>query len=108
MACVDSESGELQTVCRVMSGFTDTFYKEKTEFYKVDELASLLMSSLSFSVKTLLDPTGIRLLLLLFASVLPLPTRLDSSTVPLSRSRRARAPAFGSTRARCGRSEEQT
>jgi DNA ligase-1 len=28
LACYDPEAEELQSVCRVMSGFTDAFYRE--------------------------------------------------------------------------------
>jgi DNA ligase-1 len=27
MAAIDTDTGELQSLCRVMSGFTDAFYK---------------------------------------------------------------------------------
>ena len=30
MACYDPETEELQSVCRVMSGFSDSFYQEAT------------------------------------------------------------------------------
>ncbi|KAG5188162.1 ATP-dependent DNA ligase [Tribonema minus] len=33
LACWDPDSGELQSVCRCMSGYTDAFYKEMTAFY---------------------------------------------------------------------------
>merc|ERR1711871_1692413 len=33
MACIDSETGEYQSVCKVMSGFSDKFYKESLAFY---------------------------------------------------------------------------
>jgi ATP-dependent DNA ligase len=34
----DPETGELQSLCRVMSGFTDVFYREATERFKVAAL----------------------------------------------------------------------
>lgn len=33
LACYDPESEQWQSVCRCMSGFTDAFYREITEFY---------------------------------------------------------------------------
>lgn len=36
MACYDPDTEEYQSVCRVMSGFSDAFYKEMKEFF-VDE-----------------------------------------------------------------------
>jgi len=33
LACWDPDSQTLQSVCRVMTGFTDSFYGEKTKFY---------------------------------------------------------------------------
>ncbi|KAL4582488.1 hypothetical protein LXL04_007038 [Taraxacum kok-saghyz] len=36
MACYDHDTEEYQSVCRVMSGFSDAFYKEMKEFF-VDE-----------------------------------------------------------------------
>ncbi|CAM6126062.1 unnamed protein product [Calypogeia fissa] len=38
LACYDPEREEYQSVCRVMSGFTDVFYKEMTEFYSGDRV----------------------------------------------------------------------
>eukprot|EP00897_Mesotaenium_endlicherianum_P010191 jgi/Mesen1/91/ME1114617C07634 len=38
VACYDSEREEYQSVCRVMSGFTDTFYKEVTKLYREERL----------------------------------------------------------------------
>ena len=34
LACVDTNSGKLQSLCRVMSGLTDEFYKQQTEYWK--------------------------------------------------------------------------
>eukprot|EP00403_Amphidinium_massartii_P000380 CAMPEP_0178380748 /NCGR_PEP_ID=MMETSP0689_2-20121128/5625_1 /TAXON_ID=160604 /ORGANISM="Amphidinium massartii, Strain CS-259" /LENGTH=549 /DNA_ID=CAMNT_0020000905 /DNA_START=124 /DNA_END=1771 /DNA_ORIENTATION=- len=33
LACWDPDTESLQSVCRVLSGFTDAFYKEKTAYY---------------------------------------------------------------------------
>ena len=41
MAALDSATGELQSVCRVMSGFTDAFYKDATARFdklRIDEV----------------------------------------------------------------------
>ncbi|BBN03501.1 DNA ligase 1 [Marchantia polymorpha subsp. ruderalis] len=38
LACYDPEREEYQSVCRVMSGFTDVFYKEMKEFYSGDRI----------------------------------------------------------------------
>ncbi|KAL6845272.1 hypothetical protein ACP4OV_024767 [Aristida adscensionis] len=38
MACYNPESEEFQSVCRVMSGFTDEFYKEMKEFYSGERI----------------------------------------------------------------------
>ncbi|KAL3698658.1 hypothetical protein R1sor_012734 [Riccia sorocarpa] len=38
LACYDPEREEYQSVCRVMSGFTDAFYKEMKEFYSGDRI----------------------------------------------------------------------
>jgi len=37
MACYDPETGSYQSVCRVMSGFDDAFYKENTALFRDDE-----------------------------------------------------------------------
>lgn len=37
LACWDPATESLQSVCRVLSGFTDAFYREKTAFYLGDE-----------------------------------------------------------------------
>ena len=37
LACWDPHSETLQSVCRVMSGFDDQFYKENTALYNCDE-----------------------------------------------------------------------
>lgn len=34
LACFDPDTGEFQSVCRVMSGFTDAFYSATTAKYK--------------------------------------------------------------------------
>uniref|UniRef100_A0A0D9YDB2 DNA ligase n=1 Tax=Oryza glumipatula TaxID=40148 RepID=A0A0D9YDB2_9ORYZ len=38
MACYNPEYEEFQSVCRVMSGFSDEFYKEMKEFYSGDRI----------------------------------------------------------------------
>ncbi|EOA33487.1 hypothetical protein CARUB_v10019664mg [Capsella rubella] len=38
MACFNPETDEFQSVCRVMSGFSDTFYIEMKEFYSGDKI----------------------------------------------------------------------
>ncbi|TVU35488.1 hypothetical protein EJB05_17379 [Eragrostis curvula] len=38
MACYNPETEEFQSVCRVMSGFTDEFYKEMKEFYSGERI----------------------------------------------------------------------
>ncbi|EMS67720.1 DNA ligase 1 [Triticum urartu] len=38
MACYNPESEEFQSVCRVMSGFSDDFYKEMKEFYSGEKI----------------------------------------------------------------------
>lgn len=38
MACYNPESEEFQSVCRVMSGFSDDFYKEMKEFYSGERI----------------------------------------------------------------------
>ncbi|XP_071684444.1 DNA ligase 6 isoform X6 [Lolium perenne] len=38
MACYNPESEEFQSVCRVMSGFSDDFYKEMKEFYSNERI----------------------------------------------------------------------
>ncbi|KAM7529810.1 hypothetical protein LguiB_033220 [Lonicera macranthoides] len=38
MACYDPDNEEFQSVCRVMSGFSDVFYKEMKEFYTGDKI----------------------------------------------------------------------
>uniref|UniRef100_A0A0D9V485 DNA ligase (ATP) n=1 Tax=Leersia perrieri TaxID=77586 RepID=A0A0D9V485_9ORYZ len=38
MACYNPECEEFQSVCRVMSGFSDEFYKEMKEFYSGDRI----------------------------------------------------------------------
>ncbi|XP_062206534.1 DNA ligase 6 isoform X2 [Phragmites australis] len=38
MACYNPESEEFQSVCRVMSGFTDEFYKEMKAFYSGERI----------------------------------------------------------------------
>ncbi|XP_010528512.1 PREDICTED: DNA ligase 6 isoform X2 [Tarenaya hassleriana] len=38
MACFDPETEEFQSVCRVMSGFSDAFYIEMKEFYSGDKI----------------------------------------------------------------------
>ncbi|CAM0882158.1 unnamed protein product [Alopecurus aequalis] len=38
MACYNPESEEFQSVCRVMSGFSDDFYKEMKEFYSDERI----------------------------------------------------------------------
>lgn len=40
MACFNPETEEYQSVCRVMSGFTDSFYIEMKEFLSEDKLLS--------------------------------------------------------------------
>lgn len=40
MAVHDSETGELQSLCRVMSGFSDAFYKEATARFQKKSLPS--------------------------------------------------------------------
>ncbi|ONM39177.1 DNA ligase 6 [Zea mays] len=38
MACYNPETEEFQSVCRVMSGFSDEFYKEMKEFYSGERI----------------------------------------------------------------------
>ncbi|KAF2607993.1 hypothetical protein F2Q68_00045974 [Brassica cretica] len=38
MACYNPETEEFQSVCRVMSGFSDAFYIEMKEFYSEDKI----------------------------------------------------------------------
>ncbi|KAJ9562234.1 hypothetical protein OSB04_007394 [Centaurea solstitialis] len=38
MACYDPDTEEYQSVCRVMSGFSDAFYKEMKEFFVDDKI----------------------------------------------------------------------
>ncbi|CAI9110622.1 OLC1v1010679C1 [Oldenlandia corymbosa var. corymbosa] len=38
MACYDPEREEYQSVCRVMSGFSDSFYREMKEFFQGDKI----------------------------------------------------------------------
>jgi DNA ligase-1 len=38
MACYDPDTEEYHSVCRVMSGFSDVFYKEMKEFYSWDKV----------------------------------------------------------------------
>lgn len=38
LACYDSDREEFQSVCRVMSGFTDVFYKEMKEFFSGERI----------------------------------------------------------------------
>ncbi|CAH2065724.1 unnamed protein product [Thlaspi arvense] len=38
MACFNTETEEFQSVCRVMSGFSDAFYIEMKEFYSGDKI----------------------------------------------------------------------
>uniref|UniRef100_M4CJ01 ATP-dependent DNA ligase family profile domain-containing protein n=1 Tax=Brassica campestris TaxID=3711 RepID=M4CJ01_BRACM len=38
MACYNPETEEFQSVCRVMSGFSDAFYVEMKEFYSEDKI----------------------------------------------------------------------
>ncbi|XP_057757121.1 DNA ligase 6 isoform X2 [Arachis stenosperma] len=40
MACYNPETEEYQSVCRVMSGFSDSFYKEMKEFFSEDNVLS--------------------------------------------------------------------
>ncbi|CAN1160862.1 DNA ligase 6 [Linum perenne] len=40
MACYNPETEEFQSVCRVMSGFSDAFYKEMKEFFSDDRILS--------------------------------------------------------------------
>ncbi|KAJ4821469.1 DNA ligase [Rhynchospora pubera] len=40
MACYNPEAEEFQSVCRVMSGFSDTFYKEMKEYFSEDKILS--------------------------------------------------------------------
>ncbi|CAN0896643.1 DNA ligase 6 [Linum grandiflorum] len=40
MACYNYDTEEYQSVCRVMSGFSDTFYKEMKEFFSGDRILS--------------------------------------------------------------------
>lgn len=38
MACYNPDTEEFQSVCRVMSGFSDSFYKEMKEFFSEDKV----------------------------------------------------------------------
>ncbi|KHG17105.1 hypothetical protein F383_21615 [Gossypium arboreum] len=38
MACYNPDTEDFQSVCRVMSGFSDSFYKEMKEFYSGDRI----------------------------------------------------------------------
>jgi len=38
MACYNPETEEFQSVCRVMSGFSDEFYKQMKEFYSGERI----------------------------------------------------------------------
>ncbi|KAL1536962.1 DNA ligase 6 [Salvia divinorum] len=40
MACYNPDSEEFQSVCRVMSGFSDAFYKEMKDFFAGDRILS--------------------------------------------------------------------
>ncbi|KAL5743380.1 hypothetical protein ACOSQ2_026496 [Xanthoceras sorbifolium] len=40
MACYNPETEEFQSVCRVMSGFSDSFYTEMKEFYSGEKILS--------------------------------------------------------------------
>lgn len=40
MACYNPDTEEFQSVCRVMSGFSDNFYKEMKEFFNEDKILS--------------------------------------------------------------------
>ncbi|KAK6927904.1 DNA ligase, ATP-dependent, C-terminal, partial [Dillenia turbinata] len=40
MACYNPDTEEFQSVCRVMSGFSDSFYMEMKEFYAGDKILS--------------------------------------------------------------------
>ncbi|KAJ0971603.1 hypothetical protein J5N97_019562 [Dioscorea zingiberensis] len=40
MACYNPDAEEFQSVCRVMSGFTDSFYKEMKEFFSGEKILS--------------------------------------------------------------------
>lgn len=40
MACYNPDTEEFQSVCRVMSGFSDIFYREMKEFYSGDKILS--------------------------------------------------------------------
>ncbi|WJX77161.1 DNA ligase 6 [Trifolium repens] len=40
MACFNPETEEYQSVCRVMSGFSDSFYIEMKEFFSEDKMLS--------------------------------------------------------------------
>ncbi|PIN13556.1 ATP-dependent DNA ligase I [Handroanthus impetiginosus] len=40
MACYNPDTEEFQSVCRVMSGFSDAFYKEMKDFFSGDRLLS--------------------------------------------------------------------
>ena len=48
MACYNPDTEEFQSVCRVMSGFSDAFYKEVSRKAKLYEIGVCLAFAESF------------------------------------------------------------